>query len=347
MPVSYQSKTKFSIIVPARNEENNITACLLSILNQEYNRLLFEIIVVDDHSIDGTSAEVEKLQQQYANLRLIRLADELDGEILNSYKKKAIEIAIEKATGDWIITTDADCTVTKHWLALYDAYIQQNNLVFVAAPVVFIKQKTILSLFQFIDFATLQGITAASVSAGFHSMCNGANIAYKKSVFYEVNGFKFIDNIASGDDMLLMNKIKQKYPSKIGYLFSNQAVVATLPMPDWRSFYNQRIRWASKADKYKDKTIFSVLLLVYCLNVCLFIIPVVALFNWQLWLYWFFFIALKTIVELSFAKPVGKFFGQSFMWWFPLLQPLHICYTVIAGWLGKFGKYKWKGRNVK
>lgn len=112
-------------------------------------------------------------------------------------------------------------------------------------------------MFQYIDFVSLQGITAASVSAGFHAMCNGANLAYRKDVFYRVNGFKGIDNIASGDDMLLMNKIKHEFPNAIGFLFSKDAIVSTSPMPDWKAFFNQRIRWASKADKYKDKTVLG------------------------------------------------------------------------------------------
>jgi len=79
----------------------------------------------------------------------------------------------------------------------------------------------------------------------------------------------------------------------------------------------------------------------------LFLMPFMAFFYWPFIFYWLFFIASKTLVELTFAIPVGRFFGQSFIWWFPFLQPIHIAYTVIAGWLGKFGKYEWKGRSVK
>lgn len=344
---SFQPQTTFSVIIPARNEENNIGNCIQSILQQKYPSSLFEIIIIDDHSTDNTSKVVQQFQQQYSNIRLIKLADELDGKALNSYKKKAIEKAIGYSNGDWIITTDADCIVKENWLASFAALIQEQQPVFIAAPVVFTNDGTVLSTFQYIDFISLQGITAASVSAGFHSMCNGANLAYKKDAFYEVNGFRGIETIASGDDMLLMNKIKQRFPSKIAFLFSKDAVVTTNPMPDWKSFFNQRIRWASKADQFKDKSIFWVLVLVYLYNVVLFIMPLLAIFYPPLIVYWLVFIGCKTLVELSFALPVGKFFGQSFIWWFPLLQPLHIAYTVIAGWLGKFGKYQWKGRKVK
>ncbi len=346
---NYSSTTSFSIIIPARNEASNIGHCLQGILQQNYPATLFEVIVIDDHSTDSTSDIVENLQKVYKNLKLIKLVDELNGQIVNSYKKKAIENAISHAKGTWIITTDADCIIKKGWLEIYAAFIEQHNPVFVAAPVIFSNDGSLVSTFQYIDFMSLQGITAAAVSAGFHNMCNGANLAYKKSVFYEVNGFWGIDKIASGDDMLLMNKIKKSYPNRIGFLYSQAAIVTTHPMPDWKSFFNQRIRWASKAEQFKskDKKVFAVLVLVYCFNAALFIMPLLAFFNIYFLGYWLLFLIAKTSVELAFALPVAKFFGQRFIWWFPLLQPLHIGYIVISGWLGKFGTYHWKGRNVK
>lgn len=349
IPPNHSPVTNFSIIIPARNEALHINTCLQSIFKQNYPELLFEIIVIDDHSTDNTSECVERLMLQYKNVKLIKLANELNGEIINSYKKKAIENAINYAKGDWIITTDADCITPTNWLLILDAWIQQNNTVFVAAPVAFTNNGSLLQTFQFIDFMSLQGITAASVSAGFHNMCNGANLAYKKDIFIKVNGFKGIDNIASGDDMMLMNKIKKLYPNSVSYLFSNMAIVYTHPMPSWKDFFNQRIRWASKAEQFKtkDSSIFFVLVLVYLFNVCLFILPFLSIFNIHFLLFWVLFILLKTLAELAFDLPVAKFYGQPFVWWFPFMQPLHIVYIVVSGWLGRFGSYHWKGRNVK
>lgn len=348
-PKKFYPSTSFSIIIPARNEEANIGACLQSILQQNYPSSLFEVIVIDDHSTDGTSDIVEKLQKQHANIRLIKLVDELDGKLLNSYKKKAIEKAIGYATGNWIVTTDADCHAKPNWLRSYASSIETNDAAFVAAPVVFTNDGTLVQTFQYVDFMVMQGITAASVNAGFHNMCNGANLAYKKSVFYEVNGFWGIDKIASGDDMLLMNKIKAVYPDKVAFLFSQDAIISTHPMPDWKSFFNQRIRWASKAEqlKSKDKKVFAVLVLVYVFNAALFIMPFMAFFNINFLWYWLLLLLGKTVVELAFALPVARFFGQKFIWWFPFLQPVHIAYIVVSGWLSKFGSYHWKGRNVK
>lgn len=249
----------FSIVIPARNEEKQIGACLASIFSQQYPSACFEVIVVNDYSTDQTVAIIQDWQQRHTNLKLIHLADHVQDPALNSYKKKALELAIAASSGEWIVTTDADCQVKTTWLSLLDAYIRKSGSVFVAAPVMFTTNGSFLDTFQMLDFISLQGITAAAVSAGFHSMCNGANLAYRKDVFYEVGGFRGIDRLASGDDMFLMHKIKQRYPDRLGYLFARGAIVTTAPMADWRSFINQRIRWASKADAYHDRGIFYTL----------------------------------------------------------------------------------------
>ena len=347
--------TKITIIIPARNEEQHIGHCLQSIIQQTYPPELFEVIVVDDHSTDSTAA----IGQSFAKrkIRCIFLKDFVTDH-LNSYKKKAIETAIAQSTGDLIVTTDADCFMGNNWLQTIASFYETYKPAFIAAPVSINCDNRFLAIFQTLDFMTLQGITGASVYKKLHSMCNGANLAYEKTAFNEVGGFKGIDNIASGDDMLLMHKIYQRYPDRVLYLKSKEAVVQTQPMDTWKNFFNQRIRWASKADKYDDKRILGVLILVYFFNLLLLVLPVVAMFynftllvfNYQLSVitYWLLLLVLKTLVELFFLFPVAIFFNkQVILWWFPLAQPFHILYTIVAGWLGKFGSYTWKSRMVK
>lgn len=349
-----------SVIIPARNEEQNIKACIDTILAQSYPAHFFEVLVVDDHSTDDTAAIVTGFNQ--ANIKLICLKDFISANGINSYKKKAIEIAIQQSSGDLIVTTDADCTVPKNWLQTIAAFYQEKKPSFIVMPVLIKDNKNFIAVFQTLDFMTLQGITGASVNKKFHSMCNGANLAYTKKAFMDVDGFKGIDAIASGDDMLLMHKIYRQDPTAVLFLKSKEVIVHTQPVHTVKEFFNQRIRWASKADKYDDKRIFVVLLLVYVLNVLLLALPVIALFSnpvitlhlypvtiagsvFEMWLGLLF---VKTIVELIFLAPVAKFFDQKkLLWWFPLMQFFHIPYTVIAGWLGKFGSYKWKERKVK
>jgi cellulose synthase/poly-beta-1,6-N-acetylglucosamine synthase-like glycosyltransferase len=339
--------TFITVIIPARDEEENIGALLNCLKAQDYPSDLFEVIVIDDHSTDKTPDIVNGMNDP--RIHLLSLKDHLSpGERLNSYKKKAIEIAIGQSKGDLIVTTDADCLVTPQWLSLFGSFYQQENPVFMAAPVAYMDETSFLKVFQSLDFMTLQGITGASVHKSVHTMCNGANLAYSKAAFYEVGGFRNIDAIASGDDMLLMHKMYLKYPDRIRFLKSENIIVRTAPMPTWKTFINQRIRWASKADKYDDKRIIWVLAMVYFWNVWFLVTGICSIFIPGLWKTGLIFLGINTIIEMWYLWPVASFFGKkALLWYFPLAEPFHILYTIVAGWLGKFGTYQWKGRQVK
>ena len=339
--------TKFSVVIPARNEAANIEACIAGILAQNYPTHLFEIIVVDDFSEDNTAQIVLKIAQQHNNVRILQLKDFTNNENLIAYKKRAIEIAIAQATGDWIVTTDADCSFTNNWLDTYDAYIQEHNCVMVAAPVAYTNTGSFLSIFQVLDFISLQGITAAAVASGSHTLCNGANLCYSKNAFESVGKFSGIDHLPSGDDMLLMHKMKKAFPGKIGYVYAQDAVVSTAPSATLDLFIQQRIRWASKASGYQDKIIFWILLLVYLVNFTLLAYLPVNFIQTGNINNWLILIGSKTLIEMPFMYASAKFFKQQkLLWWFAVMQPFHIVYTVIAGWFGTFGSYKWKGRTV-
>lgn len=345
IPVDFIPSQKVTVIIPARNEEANIGTCIQSLAAQDYPAGLLQVIVIDDHSTDATADIVKSFDDP--RIQVLHLKDFVQSGI-NSYKKKAIATGIEHASGDWIITTDADCTASPAWIRSVMAYQQQTDAVLVAAPVKLKSGNRILHIFQSLDFLTLQGITAASVARDFHTMCNGANLCYAKQAFHDVNGFEGIDQLASGDDMLLMYKIAKQFPGKIKYLKSKAATVSSLPAESWKAFWSQRIRWASKADKYDDKRIFRTLVLVYLLNVLMLALFVLAFFNTDLFLVVILLLLSKTLIEYPFVNTVAAFFGErKLMKFFPLLQPLHILYTIIAGWLGKFGGYQWKGRTVR
>lgn len=331
---------KISIIIAARNEEENIERLLHSISSQNYPKHLIETIVVDDHSTDNTA----RIVSSFSLVKLIRL--EFDN--INSYKKKAIETGIAAASGELIVTTDADCIVNPDWLRTLAAFKQGSHPVFIAAPVMIESAPGLLPTFQSLDFMVLQGVTAASVQRRIHNMCNGANLAYERKVFFEVNGFSDIDHIASGDDMLLMQKISDRFPERVKYLLSKEAIVSTKPAKTWKEFFNQRIRWASKATNYNDIKIFSALFLVYFFNCALLALLIAGFWMPYLWIGFLAILLSKTVVELSFIYPVAKFYRQEkLLKFFPFYQPLHIIYTVIAGWLGTFGSFEWKGRRVK
>ena len=344
------NKTFISVIVAARNEENNIGQLIAAILKQNYPSHLFELIIVDDHSTDKTVDVIKPFLNNQIQLIPLRLAD----KATIAYKKAAIDIGIKNSKGDVIITTDADCIMSENWLSTIAAFYELHHPKMIVMPVVIKNNHSFLGRFQTLDFMSLQGITGAAVHQKIHGMCNGANLAYTRKVFDEVNGFEGIDHIASGDDMLLMHKVSKIYKNEILFLKSKSVIVETQPETSIANFINQRIRWASKADKYEDKSLFPVLLLVYLINLLLVVMFICGMvFNFEFLIFNFdfsFFVLLiiKTISELYFLMPVSRFFGYNkLLWWFPLFQPFHILYTVVAGWMGKFGSYKWKGRSLK
>ncbi len=331
---------RFSVIIPARNEEKNIAALLSTLQKQDYPKNFFEVIVVDDHSTDGTAG----IASQFSGVRLITLTD--DG--INSYKKKAVETGISAAGHEWIVCTDADCLAPAAWLSTIAAFIEKENPAFIAAPVLMQNNRSLLQTFQSMDFRVLQGITGASVHRNIYAMCNGANLAYPKKKFNEVGGFSGVDHLASGDDMLLMEKIRNKYPERIRFLKSADAIVSTTPMESWPAFFQQRIRWASKTFYYKNAKIIAVLSGVYLFNL---VFPVLLIAGYWCWYYWAAAAGLwvlKTLVELPFYSSVSRFFGiKANPVEFFALQPVHIVYTIISGLLSQFGSYNWKGRSVK
>jgi len=346
-PADEIPKTKISVIIPARNEENNIAACLDSLAAQDYPNELLEIIVADDHSTDGTAGIVSR----YTDSGIILLDLKKEISVTPGHpgsKKSAISAGIKKSSGTLIITTDANCLFPEKWLSTLVSFYETYDPVFIAAPVKFSKEKKALHVFQSLDFLSLQGITAASVYDGFHTMCNGANLAYEKEAFEAVDGFAGIDKIASGDDMLLMHKIYTLNPKKVMYCLSPDAIVETKPAENLKAFFNQRIRWASKALVYHDKRIFYVLMLVYLLNALLLAFFIYCLITTHLATAFIILILIKTMVELAFLLPVARFYKKTpLLLFFLPAQPFHILYTVIAGFLGQAGSYEWKGRKLK
>jgi cellulose synthase/poly-beta-1,6-N-acetylglucosamine synthase-like glycosyltransferase len=331
---------RISVIIPARNEEDNIGQLLTALRSQTYPSSYTEVIVIDDHSTDNTAAIVRR----FSDVKLISLRE--DG--INSYKKKAIEAGIASSSGELIVTTDADCIPGSEWLATIAAFKQETGAAFIAAPVRFTCNASLLQIFQMMDFMVLQGVTGAAVFKKHLSMSNGANLAYERNAFAEVNGFDQIDHIASGDDMLLMHKIAQRYPDRVHYLKSEQAIVTTSPMTTWKKFINQRIRWASKATQYNDPRIFPVLLLVYLFNLSFPVLMIAGIWNSTFLLYALMLWVLKTVIELPLYISLAIFFEKKWsIRLFPLFQPLHIAYTLVSGFLGQFGKYEWKGRKIK
>ena len=338
-------KTFLSVIIPVRNEAENIEALLTDISNQTYPKTTFEVIVVDDSSDDETVAIVKRFQEKnILNLRLILLSE----KSVASPKKRAIETAIEVASGVLIITTDGDCRVGEKWLETIETKYIETDAKMLSGPVIFSSQNNWLSVFQAIEFGSLIGTGACLIKAGFPTMCNGANLSFEKSVFLEVNGYEGIDSIASGDDELLMAKIAQKYPDKIVFINQKEAIVTTKPQPTLNAFYQQRIRWASKWNVNKRVSTMVVAMFVFTVNFLIILSIVFWFLNLISNFQFLILLSLKLIPEFIFLSSVNSFLRQKKLNKFiPLVQVFYPFYVIVFGLLAQKKGYTWKERKLK
>ena len=346
IPFFYSTKTiksSVSVLIAARDEEKNIGRTIDSILAQDFPKELLEIIIVDDHSTDKTAEIVQTYAGQNVKLLQLNLSDKL-----NSYKKLAITKAIDMASGEIIVTTDADCRMGKQWLKTVVQYFEQHDSYLVSSPVVYSEEKSKFEELQTLEFLYLIGLGAAGIGNQSPTTCNGANLAYRREIFYEMGGFKGIDNVASGDDELFLHKVAEKYAHKIGFCKSREAVVYTDAKPTLKSFISQRKRWASKSTKYKDKRVVALGVSIWLFNLALIISLITFIYmlpemNWILLTAF----ALKIIVEFIFMIPITKFAERvGLLQYLPVLSVLHSFYIVYIGLAGNIGKYDWKGRKV-
>lgn len=335
--------TKVTILIAARDEEKNIRTTIEDLLAQDYPLHLTEIIIVDDHSTDSTADII----RSYAD-RGVTLFQLQTDEILNSYKKKAISEAIARSSGELMVATDADCRMGPKWLSTVVGYFESSGKKMISSPVTYFQEKTLFEHMQTLEFSFLIGIGASFIGNKRASTCNGANLAYRKDTFYEVGGFKGIDDLASGDDELLLQKVAERFPGSIGFLKHRDAIVYTHAKHNLNSFIQQRRRWASKSTKYKDKKIIALAVCFWLFNAMLVANAVMSFFSHDILILFLVQIGLKYLFEIIFLLPVMSFVKRpGLTWLISIVAPLHILYIVYIGIRGNTGKYAWKGRMVK
>lgn len=338
-------KTSFSIIIPFRNEAINLPQLLGSLKELNYPHQLFEIIMVNDSSMDNSEAIILSFSNKNPSLNIKLINNE---RLSPSPKKDAINTAIEIADHDWIITTDADCILPINWLKRYDTSIQNHETVCIAGPVSYYGYSNFLELFQSIDFLSLQGVTIGSFGLNIPFMANGANLAYKKSTFKELGGFEGNTDIASGDDVFLLEKITSKFKKSVYYLKSRDSIVMTKPEKTWVGLIMQRKRWAAKSSNYNSffgKFSALTVLLTNSFLVFLFVFSCFGLTQWKA----FSLITIsKVIVDYILIKRTAFFFNQKEILssYLPsaILYPFFCCYVGICS---LFSKYEWKGRTFQ
>ncbi len=328
-----------SVLIAARNEEDNISKCIHSILANDTDSP-FEIIIINDHSSDQTLHIINGIGDE--KVTVLDLPDRLTG------KKSALAYGVAHANYALILCTDADSVVGPHWIQSHQ-YFQANYNVNIQTSLVIPKDEgSVLSRFQVLDFIATMAITANGIKRKTYHLANGANLCYKKSFFNDVKGFDGNQNIASGDDVFLMEKAAITDVDKIGFLKSLDAIVITKSESTWISLFNQRKRWASKSMKISDKNVVKIQSYVFsfCLTIILSII-LGSLFIPEVLFAGLTALGIKMVVDYMFLSKLTSYFKQeqvmkSFFLVF-FIYFIHILYSGVIAVLPS--PYVWKDRS--
>ncbi|MEM0576055.1 glycosyltransferase family 2 protein [Flavobacterium polysaccharolyticum] len=330
-------KTTFSILVPFRNETENLPILLESISKLKYPTDLFEVLLIDDASEEKFS--VLSSQFSVSIINTIRQS--------NSPKKDAITTGIPLANNEWIVTTDADCIVPENWLQTLDDYIQNHKVEMIAGAVTYDCKPSFLHHFQQLDLTSLQGATIGSFGINKGFMCNGANFAYTQSLFQKLNGFAGNDKIASGDDVFLLQKAITKFPEKVHYLKSKDTIVRTQPTDSWKALFHQRVRWASKTSSYQSRFGIGLGLVVFAGNLSLILVLVLGFLGWIPFLYVALLWLAKFIVDSILLYTTHRFLSPSKIRYGLASSLLYPFFSTSVALYAVFGSYEWKGRRFE
>jgi cellulose synthase/poly-beta-1,6-N-acetylglucosamine synthase-like glycosyltransferase len=332
-----------TILVAFRNESENIEKLLNSLYSQSFDKTMMEVILVNDGSTDDAEKKIGEFVNTHPEFKVKVIPMEGQG----GSKKAALRAGILHAKGDWILTTDADCTMDTDWVDRMCNYALQQDVRLVIGPVAYTKISGGFNKMQTLEFLSLVASGAAFCAWNRPFMANGANLAFRKEDFTLGQEDKSLAELASGDDMQMVFAIKKRYGGRaICFARDSAAIVRTAPAVGFRGFYKQRIRWASKAKHFRDPIAVVVSVFVFIFNCVLLFSPLAAWYQCSL-IFWSLGLFLcKFICDLPLLLAVSKFSGdRSLMRYYPLLQMLYPLYIVIAAIGGMIGKFSWKGKE--
>lgn len=329
----------FSIVIAVRNEMNTIGRLLEDIDKQTYTSD-FEVIIINDHSEDLTLQVIEEKKKSFHLAVQVYELKEEQG------KKAALKLGIEMARFQNIVTTDGDCRVSKDWLQSM-ASCFSSKIKMVVGPVALAHQGSIWSQMQSVEFASLVGSGAATLGWDKATMCNGANLAFRKESFEKVGGYTDNAGFASGDDVFLMHKFAKHWDDSIMFCKRQEAIVLTNPAAGFEEFFEQRKRWAGKWSGYNHLFTLLLGLFIYVSQLSIIIGVVAVLMNWLSLTFFLELAVAKLIFEFLFLKQILNFFKikmNSIV--FLLLQASYPIYVVVVGLTGLLGNTNWKNRNI-
>ncbi len=329
-PVHPGQSHLLTVIVAARNEEQNIGRLLRSMTTQNYPASAFEIIIVNDRSTDSTASIVEKFRKEHDNIRLFTI-DSNTTDMPN--KKNALRTGIEHAKFDILVFTDADADPGKEWLTTITHHFSEGTGVVIGYSPYASEQTP-----SFLRYEENKNslIAAAAAGAGQAFLCTGRNIAYRKEVYQQVGGFEKIKQSISGDDDLFLQLVQRETSWKIRYMISPESAVGTIPPSTFREFVNQRTRHVSASSYYPFivKAGYAVVHLFHAAIItALFISP----FNGLLAL------MVKLNVDGAFIAHGKKLFREEFgVVEFVLNETLLVAYSFLIAPLGFLTSFDWK-----
>jgi poly-beta-1,6-N-acetyl-D-glucosamine synthase len=318
--ISAEPSTFVSIIIACRNEEENLPTLLACLANQVYPGHLFEVIIINDNSTDKTFSIAEGFKG-IQNLKTLNNA--------GTGKKTALRSGIQSAIGSLILTTDADCVMGSEWVRTIAAFYELHNPNLIICPVQIKSAKGFFGKFQALEFLSLQGTTAGFASENKPVMCNGANLAFPSMTYFD-HAANLHDELNSGDDIFLLQSLKKDCTSKIRWLESSQAMVATESVTTLRQFIGQRSRWISKSPAYKDRFTITLEIVTFFT-----IILQIVYFFWSiinpsiLWIF-LLLLLLKSVPDYLILNNTTKRYGnRNLMRWFIPAQLIYPVYVLI------------------
>ena len=332
-----------SIIIPFRNESENILYSLKSIEQLTYPKNKYEVIYVNDDSTDDSLSKLKSAIKS-DNIKVIAISG---SESSQAHKKRAVKFGIENSKGDIIVTTDADCIHNPNWLQSLLSYFDENTGL-VSGPVDFIADEKIFTKLQRLEFAGLILSGAGLIGNETPAICNGANLAYRIKAYEKVKGFEDNLNLSSGEDEILMQKIFNETDYQVKFCLNKSAFALTKANKTLLEFFQQRKRWASKGLFYKNKFLVFKLIAIFLFYCGIITQLFLGLFYDKIFVFTFTIsFILKLIFEYKILKKGAiSLYSKEILKPFFIAEILHIPYIIFSSIAGLFGNYKWKERKV-
>jgi cellulose synthase/poly-beta-1,6-N-acetylglucosamine synthase-like glycosyltransferase len=335
-------ESKFSIVIPMRNEAENLPALFQSISDLSYPKTLFEVILVDDDSQDVSWNLAREYQARNREI-IIYLLSGSEGNF--TPKKNAIHKAISIASFPHILTTDADVSLPEHWLEAYDATLQLTDADLISGGVVVAKGPSFLSHYQHFDMLSLQAFGLGSFARNNPVICNGANLCYKKQAYIKAEVNRGKEDVASGDDVFTLQSFRQK-GYKIKYLTTSEAVVWTKALESFTELWQQRRRWASKTTSVDSWYLKGVGILVTLMQLTLVLSLVLAFWDQRYIGFLINAFVLKFVTDGWSLSKMAKLQKLGFCWTdFLKVSLVYPFFTLLFSLTSLYGKFDWKGRQ--